>query len=123
MTTKLSTRDLVKHYINISDTALASPDANPLVSLSESVMTRMVSGQTIDIEVVDDAGATLGHYTTRFVDGRFTPVQEKTEDPDRRFTLSRSFLSEVVENGDHYLAHPEDLDWSWLAGGWIRRYA
>lgn len=122
MTAELTTLDLVKHYINICNAALATPDANPLVGLVESVMTKAVSGETIDLEVVDDSGESLGHYTTRFVDGRFTPVEEGPieeggEEPDKRFTLSRSFLTEVVDNSDHYLAHPEDLDWSWLTGG------
>ncbi len=117
MTGELSTLDLVKHYINICNAALATPDANPLVSMVESVMTRAVSGETIQLEVVDDAGETLGQYTTRFMDQRFTPVEEGGEEPDKRFTLSRSFLIEVVEDSDHYLAHPEDLDWSWLTGG------
>lgn len=122
MAGELSTLDLVKHYINICNAALATPDANPLVSLVESVMTKAVSGEVVHLEVVDDAGETLGHYTTRFVDGRFTPVEEgvaeeQGEEADKRFTLSRSFLTEVVKDGDHYLAHPEDLDWSWLTGG------
>lgn len=117
MAEQLSTHDLVKHYINICNAALATPDANPLVGLVESVMTRAVSAETIHLEVVDDSGDTLGHYTTRFVDGRFMPVDEGIEEPDTRFTLSRSFLTEVVEDSDHYLAHPEDLDWSWLTRG------
>lgn len=114
---RLTTLDLVKHYINICNTALATRNANPVVTLVESLVEKAVSGEVINLTVVDDADVPAGYYTTRFVDGRFTPVEEGQAKADASFTLSRAFLEEVVENSDHYIAHPERLDWSWLTPG------
>lgn len=117
MAESLTTLDLVKWYFNICNTALATRDANPVVEAVESLVARAVSGQVITLKVVDDSQAPAGYYTTRFIDGRFTPVEEGEENPDSRFTLSRSFLQEVVDNSDRYVEHPDRLDWSWLTPG------
>jgi hypothetical protein len=114
MTSELSNLDLVKWYFNVCNTALATPDANPVVSLVESLLVQAVPNRDITIEVVDDAQKHLGYYTTRFVDGSFLPVQEGDRDPDSHYRLRRSFLKSVVEDSDDYIEHPERLDWSWI---------
>jgi hypothetical protein len=114
MTEDLSDLDLVKWYFNVSNTALATPNANPVVSLVESLVVKATPNRVITLEVVDDAGKPLGLYTTRFVDGQFGPVRQGEHDPETRFTLHRSFLRSVVEESDDYVKHPERLDWSWI---------
>ncbi len=114
MTDELSNLDLVKWYFNVCNTALATPDANPVISLVESLVVNATPNRVITLELVDDADKPLGRYTTRFVDGEFSPVREGEHDPDTRFTLQRSFLRSVVEDSDDYIEHPEKLDWSWM---------
>lgn len=114
MNDELSELDLVKWYFNVCNTALATPNANPIVSLVESLVVKATPNRTIALELVDDEDRSLGHYTTRFVDGQFGPVEEGERDPETRFTLRRSFLRSVVEDSDGYVEHPERLDWSWV---------
>ena len=114
MTEEMSDLDLVKWYFNVCNTALATPNANPVVSLVETLVVNATPNRTITLELVDDAEKLLGHFTTRFVDGRFWPVQEGEHGPETRFKLRRSFLRSVVEDSDEYVEHPEKLDWSWM---------
>ncbi|MFO8004684.1 hypothetical protein [Thioalkalivibrio sp.] len=114
MNDELSDLDLVKWYFNVCNTALATPDANPVVSLIESLVVKATPNRIIALELVDDEDRSLGHYTTRFVDGQFGPVEAGERDPETRFTLRRSFLRSVVDDSDHYIEHPERLDWSWI---------
>ncbi len=114
MTDELSDLDLVKWYFNVCNTAIATPNANPVVSLVESLVVKATPNRVITLELVDDADKPLGRYTTRFVDGEFGSVQEGVHDPETRFTLRRSFLRSVVEESDDFIKHPERLDWSWM---------
>ncbi len=114
MTSELSNLDLVKWYFNVCNTALATPNANPVVSLVESLLIQAVPNRDITIEVVDDEQEHIGYYTTRFVEGQFLPVQEGERDPESHYRLRRSFLRSVVEDSDDYIEHPERLDWSWI---------
>ena len=114
MTSELSDLDLVKWYFNVCNTALATPNANPVVSLVESLVIQAMPNRDISIEVVDDEHEHIGYYRTRFFDGQFLPVQEGERDPENRFMLRRSFLRSVVEHSDDYIEHPERLDWSWI---------
>lgn len=115
MTDELSDLDLVKWYFNVCNTSLATPNANPIVSLVESMVVKATPNRVITVELLDDSGKPLGLYTTRFVDGQFAPVREGEHAPETRFTLRRSFLRSVVEDSDDYVEHPERLDWSWIA--------
>lgn len=108
------TLNLVKQYFNICNAALATHREKAAFGTVLALINRFVSGTTITLEVVDDTPAPPGYYTTRFVDGQFTPVQPGEQHPDDRFTLHRRFLEEVVAHADHYIEHPEKLDWSWL---------
>lgn len=114
MTDELNDLDLVKWYFNVCNTALATPNANPVVSLVESLVVKATPNRTITLELVDDEERPLGYYTTRFVDGQFGPVEEGEHAPETRFTLRRSFLRSVVEDSEGYIKHPERLDWSWI---------
>jgi len=114
MSDELSNLDLVKWYFNVCNTALATPNANPVITLVESLVIKATSNRVITLRLVDDSQETIGWYTTRFVDGQFGPVEEGECDPDSRFTLRRSFLRKVVEDSDQYIEHPERLDWSWM---------
>jgi len=114
MTEELSDLDLVKWYFNVCNTALATPNANPVGNLVESLVLKATPNRFIAVELVDDEDRPLGHYTTRFEDGQFGPVEEGERDPEARFTLRRSFLRSVVQHSDTYVEHPEKLDWSWI---------
>ncbi|MFO8152637.1 hypothetical protein [Thioalkalivibrio sp.] len=114
MTDELSDLDLVKWYFNVCNTALATPNANAVGNLVESLVLKATPNRFIAVELVDDEGRALGQYTTRFVDGQFGPVEEGEHHPETRFTLRRSFLRSVVDRSDEYVEHPEKLDWSWM---------
>ncbi len=114
MTEELSDLDLVKWYFNVCNTALATPNANPVGNLVESLVLKATPNRFIAVELVDDEDRPLGRYTTRFEDGQFGPVEEGERDPEARFTLRRSFLRSVVQHSDTYVEHPEKLDWSWI---------
>jgi len=109
--------NLVKQYLNICNAALATHREKAVFGTVLASINRFVSGDTITLQVIDDTPAPIGYYTTRFVDGQFTPVQVGEQYPDSRFTLHRHFLEEVAAHADHFVEHPEELDWSWLKPG------
>jgi hypothetical protein len=111
------TLNLVKQYFNICNAALATHREKAAFGTVLALINRFASGDTITLQVIDDTPAPAGYYTTRFVDGQFTPVQPGEQHPDDRFTLHRRFLEDVVAHADHYVEHPEKLDWSWLRPG------
>lgn len=113
MTAKLETTNLVKHYINICNTALAANRNGPVYGSLLALVNEFASGDAITLKVVDECGESL-YFTTRFIDGEFTPIREGEHDTDARFVLERSFLDSVVRNSDVYVKNPEKLDWSWL---------
>ncbi|MDT8387543.1 MAG: hypothetical protein RQ736_08520 [Thiogranum sp.] len=115
MNEELHTLNLVKHYFNICNTALLHRKDKLVFGPALAVLNQLASGDTVVLRVVDDPGAVLGCYTTRFIDSEFTPIEEgQQDDPDTGFTLQRSFLEEVVQHSDYYIEHPQKLDWSWL---------
>lgn len=115
MNDSISTLNLVKHYFNICNTALSQRKDDALYAPVLSVLNQFASGETIRLKVIGADGKVMGWYTTRYVDGEFTPIMEgKQGDPDARFTLKRSFLQNVMSNADEYIKHPQKLDWSWL---------
>ena len=112
----LSTTNLVKHYFNVCNTALAQHREGVVYGPLLELVNRLASGRTIAIEVAGAPKASPRHYTVRFVDGAFTPVRRGVHDPDVRRTLHRDFLKDVVDHADDYIEHPERLDWGWLRG-------
>ena len=117
MATPSETLNLVKQYFNVCNAALSTHREKAAFGTVLALISRFTSGATITLQVIDDTPAPAGYYTTRFVDGQFTPVQVGEQRPDSRFTLHRDFLNEVAENAEHYVEHPEKLDWSWLRPG------
>ena len=113
MTTKLETTNLVKHYFNICNTALAAHRDSAVYGSLLAVLNELASGDAITLKVVDDSGEDR-HFTTRFIDGEFTPIREGEHDTDARFVLERAFLEKVVKNSDDFVENPGKLDWSWL---------
>lgn len=117
MATSSETLNLVKQYFNICNAALATHREKAGFGTVLALVNRFASGDTIALRVVDDTPAPDSYYTTRFVDGQFTPVQPGKQHPDDRFTLHRRFLEEVANHADDFIEHPEKLDWSWLRPG------
>lgn len=114
MSEQLSTRALVKQYLNICNAGFRRQEVEFPLSEVMALANQLISGETLTLEVVDDQERPLGHFTTRFVEGQFTPIQETEHPQGLPFTLSRSYLEKVVENADHYIHHPGKLDWNWL---------
>jgi hypothetical protein len=110
----LSTKNLVKYYFNICNTALVEHRDNPLFKAAVSLADKFAGGDNISLQVVNDAGESLGHFTTYFKDGQFGPTTEGVHEPDKAFIVKQAFLQEVVDNGDEYIKRPSKLDWSWL---------
>lgn len=117
MNEPLTTTNLVKHYFNICNTALTMRQDSLVYAAAIALIDKFAGGDNVTLRVVDEQGDVLGQYTTYFKDGQFAPVRKGELEPDARFTVRREFLEEVVERSDHYVAHPEQLDWSWLKGG------
>lgn len=117
MNKQLYTIDLVRQYFNICNQVLAQRRENPFYATIQTVINWFHSGDVITLKVVDipkEPGIPSGYYTTQYIDGHFTLVEEGEQDPDSCFTLRKSFLEDVVNNADDYIEHPEKLDWSWL---------
>jgi hypothetical protein len=111
------TLNLVKQYFNICNAALATHREKIAFGTVLALINSYASGSAITLQVIDDAPAPPSYYTTRFVDGEFTPVEVGEQNPDSRFTLNRSFLEDVAGRAGHFIEHPEQLDWSWLRPG------
>ena len=115
MNDNLSTHNLVKHYINICNTAFTRHKDELIFGSVLTILNKYASGEVITLQVVDDDGNILCCYTTRFIDGEFTPVMEgEQDDSDVCFDLRRSYLEDVFKNADAYIENPEKFDWRWL---------
>ena len=117
MAAPLETLNLVKQYFNICNAALVTHREKAAFSIVLAAINRFVSGDTITLQVIDDPPAPTSCYTTRFVDGQFTPVQVGEQCPDSRFTLHRHFLEDVAAHAEHFIENPQELDWGWLKPG------
>ena len=71
----LETLNLIKYYINISNTALSDSENKSRLLSEKSVLTALASGSIISFRVAEDNSVSDEVYTTRFIDGQFTPVQ------------------------------------------------
>lgn len=112
--TRLETTNLVKHYFNICNTALASHKDSPIYGLLLVVMNQLTSGKVIEVKVVNGRSDDGEYFITRFIDGEFTPVMEGKGDSDTRLVVESAFLEKVFRNSDDYVDNPEKLDWSWV---------
>lgn len=117
MNETLSTLNLVKHYINICNTAFTRHKEEMVFGAALAALNKYTSGEVITLQVIDSENRNVGYYTTRFIDGEFTPIMEGDQsNADAHFTLRKSFLEDVLSNADNYIDNPERLDWSWLQG-------
>jgi hypothetical protein len=114
MAQHLETRALVKHYINICNTALTQRGDEFPYKQVITLMDQFFSGETLTIKVEGAEGQSTEYFTTRFIHGEFTPIQTGVHDPDAQLSLQRSYLEEVMEHADDYIRRPERLDWSWI---------
>ncbi len=112
MNENLTNDVLIKYYINICNYALFKHRHLPLLNGILAAVNRIYSQETITFIMTDDENKSLAYFSTRFVDGMFTPVEEGEHSPDIKLKLRRSYL----ENADDYMAHPTKLDWDWLTG-------
>lgn len=116
MNEKFTNKTLIKYYINICNYALFKHRDLPLLNGILAGINRVYSQNIISFTLTDDEDKPLAYFSTRFVDGMFTPVEEGEYSPDIRLKLRRSYLENVVENADDYMTHPTKLDWDWLIG-------
>jgi hypothetical protein len=114
MTTDLETTNLVKHYFNICNTALSNHRESPVYGSLLALINQFASGSSVLVKVVEDDSTKSRFFTTRFIDGEFTPVMEGKTEADARFDVECSFLEAVMKNSDEYVDNPKKLDWSWL---------
>ena len=114
MTSTLETTNLVKLYFNICNTALASQKYSAVYGTLLAVLNEVASGDIITLKVVGKEGDEDRYYTTRFIDGEFTPIMDGARDADAQFTVDHAYLESIVKDADRYIANPEKLDWSWL---------
>jgi len=116
MKEKLTNIVLIKYYINICNYALFKHRHLPLLKGILAGINRIYSENTISFIMTDDENKPLAYFSTRFVEGMFTPIVEGEHSPDIKLELRRSYLENVVENADDYMTHPTKLDWDWLTG-------
>lgn len=116
MNEEFTNKVLIKYYINICNYALFRHRHLPFLKEMLTVVNRMYSQETIAFKITDDDDKPLAYFSTRFVEGMFTPVEEGVHSPDIKLQLKRSYLKHVVDNADDYMEHPTKLDWDWLKG-------
>lgn len=110
---ELSLRALATHYLNICNTALTQRKDELPYNAIIALLTKAFPHETIHLRVTDQRGAEE-HFTTRFIDGEFTPLQNGQQSAQKTLTLERDYLEQVVQDADALIAHPEKLDWSWI---------
>jgi hypothetical protein len=108
--------NLVKQYFNTCNAALSHGMDNTLSAPARELLTQLVTDETITLEVSETGEDTAPIYTTRFIDGQFTPIRGGPHGTETRFTLTQNFLKDVERNVDDYIRNPQKLDWSWLRG-------
>ena len=116
MHTEHDASNLLKTYLNIANDALSKQQEDPVLQGVVALLQRSFALDTLCVTVVDDQDEALGSFSTRFADGRFTPVESGARHPDKEFRVKASYLQAVVDNADDYMAHPTKLDWDWLSG-------
>lgn len=109
----LSLRALATHYLNICNTALTQRKDELPYNAIIALLTKAFPHETINLKVIG-AGGAAEYFTTRFIDGEFTPLQAGKQDAEKILTLERDYLEQVVQDSDALIAHPEKLDWSWI---------
>ena len=117
MASELETTNLVKHYFNICNTALSNHRESPVYGSLLALVNQFASGSTVLVKVVDGDSMNGRFYTTRFIDGEFTPVMEGERKADARFEVKCTFLETVMTNSEEFVDNPGKLDWSWLRRG------
>ena len=106
--------NLAKQYFNICNAGLTHRRNEPVFGALIEALSRLKSGETINLKLVDARGASVGCFSTRFVDAQFTPLISVEPSSEIRLVLDQSFLESVVSDAETYIQHPERLDWSWL---------
>ena len=106
--------NLVKHYFNVCNAALTHGTDGTLAAPARGLLTQLASDVTIAVEIAGTGDDDALKYTTRFIDGQFTPVRGGVHEPQARLTLTRDFLEDVERNARDYIENPQRLDWSWL---------
>lgn len=106
--------NLVKEYFNVCNAALAHGTDGALEHTLLNLLNQFASGDTIVLAVTGTGEAEPPTYTTRFIDGQFTPISEGAHDPEAHFSLDREFLETVSRDAEQFIAHPTRLDWSWV---------
>ena len=116
MVQDLNNLNLIKLYVNISNAALTKSENHSYLLSVKSVLNVLASDSTVSFRVADGESVSDEVFTTRFIDGQFTPVQKKSddEDADSVYILQHSFLEEVVKNADNYIDNPVKLNWGWI---------
>lgn len=118
MKQKTDDLNLIKHFINITNTALYQSEQNSILISEKSILSALVSGSTVAF-CIDKEGCESGEFfTTRFIDGQFTSVEPGYNDPDTTYMLQRSELEEMIQHSDDYVDNPLKLDLGWVKSSW-----
>jgi hypothetical protein len=109
------TRTFFIQYINTCNIALSrhkdSPPYKQILALSE----KFLGNKPITVEVYgDDPDRPIDLYTIKLNNGAFDVVSYDKQEAAMEWKVKDSYLKTVVENSQHYIAHPEMLEWEWL---------
>lgn len=107
---------LIKKYINIANAALSKQKTDPLLQSMVNLLQTSFAVENLSLTVTDNTERPISSYTTRFINGQFTPVKQGVHHVDKSFTVKQSYLQEIVDHADHYLKHPARLNWDWING-------
>ena len=75
----------------------------------------LVDGMNIGVIVyADDPDTPHDYFTIRWEGDQLDLVSHGKEEPKMAWKVPESYLNDVVENADAYIANPTKLDWEWL---------
>lgn len=115
MNQEIKDLNLIKYYINVSNTALAQSEFRSTLMSRRAIVNLLAAPSTVAFRIADGEAVSDDLYVTRFIDGQFTPVEKGNgEDADSEYTLQRSFLEEVMRRSRDYIDDPSRLDWGWM---------
>lgn len=115
MNQEMKDLNLIKYYINVSNTALAQSEFRSTLMSRRAIVNMLAAPSTVALRIADGDTVSDDVYVTRFIDGQFTPVEKGNgEDADSEYTLQRSFLEEVMRRSRDYIDNPSRLDWGWM---------
>ncbi len=111
---------IFERYLDICNQVIEkNKETLPCIKLWKERWTSAEHDKILHCAIYDDRPKVV--YTLQLADDMTLRIIAKTHNaPPNAWPFKYSDLRHVVEDPQHYIEHPEDLDWDWLSHGIFR---